>query len=97
MLKKKKMMQNLKRRSCSLLLAGAFIATAFIGCAARVGVGYRAYDPYYHDYHAWDDHETVFYNQWAVETHRDPHRDYRKLKHNEQKEYWDWRHKKDKH
>lgn len=67
-----------------------------IGCAARVSVGYRAYDPYRRDYHVWDDHETVYYNQWSVETHR-PHREYRKLKHNEQHDYWKWRHDHDDH
>jgi hypothetical protein len=41
----------------SLLLAAAFLAPAVTtGCATRT---YRAYDPYYHDYHRWDNHETV--------------------------------------
>jgi hypothetical protein len=54
-------------------------------------VGYRAYDPGYSDYYTWDDHEGVYYNQWIVETHR-PHRDYRRLKRNDQRAYWQWRH-----
>ena len=58
---------------------------------------YRASDPYHHDYHRWDRNETVYYNNWVVETHRDPHRDYRKLNHDEQKAYWDWRHDHDHH
>jgi hypothetical protein len=61
---------------------------AGIGCAAHV----RVYDPYYTDYHTWNHDEVVYYNQWAVETHRDPHRDFRKLNENEKKEYWTWRH-----
>lgn len=68
------------------------LATALVtaGCAARAN--YRVYDPYHRDYHVWDDHERVYYDQWARESHREPHRGYRKLNHEEQKEYWNWRH-----
>jgi hypothetical protein len=75
-------------------LAGIAIAGGLllgIGCAARVGVGYRAYDPYYRDYHVWVDPEPTYYHQWTVETHR-PNRDYRRLRRGEQREYWTWRH-----
>ena len=68
-------------------LASPLVTT---GCAEHRY--YRVYDPYYRDYHRWDDHEVVFYNQWTVETHRDPHRDFRKLHDDEKKEYWNWRH-----
>jgi len=85
-------MLNSKRWLRSLLIVASLAAPVMItSCAARVGVGYRVYDPYYSDYHTWDDHETVFYNQWVVETHR-PHREFRQLKRDEQKEYWTWRH-----
>jgi hypothetical protein len=92
-------MGTLKRCLSSILMAGALATPVIItGCAARVGVGYRVYDPYYRDYHVWDDHERGYYQQWTVETHRDPHRDFRKLKHEQQKEYWSWRHNRsDKH
>ncbi len=74
----------------SLLLAVSLIVPLVTaGCAEH---RYRVYDPYYHDYHRWDDHEVVYYNQWATETHRDPHRDFKKLDDNEKKEYWTWRH-----
>lgn len=53
---------------------------------------YRVYDPYYTDYHAWNDNERVYYRRWADETHRDRDRDFRKLSPEEQKEYWTWRH-----
>jgi len=56
------------------------------GCAARV------YDNDHDDYHRWNHDETVFYVQWERETHRD-HRDFRKRDSDEQKEYWNWRHK----
>jgi hypothetical protein len=54
-------------------------------------VSYRVYDPSYRDYHLWDDHETVYYNRWAEDTHRE-HREYRQLNDREQAEYWNWRH-----
>jgi hypothetical protein len=53
---------------------------------------YRVYDPYYSDYHVWNDNEVVFYHQWANEYHRDPNRDFRHIPPAEQKEYWTWRH-----
>ena len=59
------------------------------GCASHATV--RVYDPYYHDYHAWNDHEVVYYRQWVAETRR-PYRDFRKLQPPEQREYWAWRH-----
>jgi hypothetical protein len=75
----------------TLLLAVA-LASPLVTAGCAEHHYYRVYDPYYHDYHRWDDHEVVFYNQWAVETHRDTHRDFRKLHDNEKKEYWNWRH-----
>jgi hypothetical protein len=53
---------------------------------------YRVYDPYYSDYHVWNDNEVTYYQSWAHENHRDEHRDFRKLPPGEQKEYWTWRH-----
>lgn len=86
-------MLSAKRYLGSLaLLAGLFSHVIITGCAARVGVGNRVYDPYYRDHHRWDDNETVYYNLWRVETHREPHREYRKLNRDEQNEYWKWRH-----
>jgi len=77
----------------TIVLAALLLAPMVTtGCAGSVGVGYRVYDPHQADYHVWDDHEGVFYNQWVVETHRDPHRDYRRLKRADQSEYWKWRH-----
>ena len=75
-------------RYLSLIFLAGALATPLVtsGCAHRV------YDPYYSDYHHWDHHETVYYQQWVVENHRDPHRDYHHLNKDEQKQYWDWRH-----
>jgi hypothetical protein len=86
-------MSPLKRVvSHGLAAAGLFAMLGVSGCAVHAGVGYRVYDPYYSDYHVWNDGEVGFYNNWAAETHRDPHRDFRKLNHNDQQEYWKWRH-----
>ncbi|HTR65598.1 MAG TPA: hypothetical protein VMH85_07485 [Terriglobales bacterium] len=71
----------------SAVLAAPLVTT---GCAEHHY--YRVYDPYNHDYHRWDNNEVVYYNQWAVETHHDPHRDFRKLNQDDQKNYWNWRH-----
>ena len=75
----------------TLLLATALTASlAGIGCSDHHY--YRVYDPYYTDYHVWNNDEVVYYHRWADETHRDPGRDFRKLSKDEQKEYWTWRH-----
>ncbi|MGH9538439.1 MAG: hypothetical protein ACRD3H_10965 [Terriglobales bacterium] len=73
----------------SLLLAAAFLVP--VVTTACGGRPYRAYDPYYNDYHRWDNHENVYYHQWVVENHR-PDRDFRRLDKGEQKQYWTWRH-----
>lgn len=77
------------RRFSSALLALPLFAALLIGCSAQVG--YRTYDPYYHDYHTWSGTETPYYNQWIIETH---HRreDYRHLNRRDRDDYWKWRH-----
>jgi hypothetical protein len=84
-------MDRKSRFISSVFLAGA-LASVALGTACGGHHYYRAYDPYYSDYHVWDHNEVVYYNQWAAENHRDPHRDFRKLRPEEQKEYWTWRH-----
>jgi len=77
-------------------LAGALaLTTAGLGCAQHHY--YRVYDPYYTDYHLWNDNEVVYYHQWATEKRRDPDRDFRKLPPEEQREYWTWRHNRGDH
>ena len=74
-----------------LLLAAALTAAlGGIGCSEHHY--YRVYDPYYTDYHVWNQDEVTYYHRWADETRRDPDRDFRKLPKEEQKEYWTWRH-----
>jgi len=62
------------------------------GCAAHV----RYYDAGYGDYHTWDHHEVVYYNNWEHETHRD-HQDFTKRSDSEKKEYYTWRHNQGDH
>jgi len=83
------------RKYIRLILISACLASplTFTSCASHVGVGYyRVYDPYYRDYHYWNDGEVVYYNRWARERHRDEHRDFRRLNRGERREYWEWRH-----
>ena len=86
-------MGPLSQRLVTLSLAAALMLPAVVmtGCAARVDTGYRVYDPYYGDYHVFDDREVAYYNRWEHDTHRD-HKDFRKRPADERKQYWDWRH-----
>jgi hypothetical protein len=85
-------MRLLCRNLAAVLLAALMASPVLLtGCAAHV----RVYDPYYHDYHNWNG-EVVYYNQWERDTHRD-HQDFNKRQSDEQKEYWDWRHKQEQH
>jgi hypothetical protein len=84
-------MNNRSRFVRSLLFAAALTSFAF-GTACAHHHYYRVYDPYYNDYHVWNNDEVVYYHQWAGEYHRDPNRDFRRLRPEEQKEYWNWRH-----
>ena len=81
------------RGSLSLrtLLLAAGLSSLLTGIACEHHY-VRIYDPYYTDYHVWNDDEEVYYHRWANETHRDSGRDFRRLPPEEQKEYWTWRH-----
>ncbi|MGC1634973.1 MAG: hypothetical protein WA744_05925 [Candidatus Acidiferrales bacterium] len=83
----------MRRNKCSLglfLMAIAIASPVFVaGCAEHATV--RVYDPYYADYHVWDDHEVVYYRRWIVETGR-PYREFGALPPQERREYWTWRH-----
>ena len=73
----------------STLLALPLLFAWMVGCPAQVG--YRTYDPYYHDYHVWSDAEGPYYNAWVVETgHRRV--DYGHLNRHDREQYWRWRH-----
>ena len=88
-------MKDKSRFLGSCLLAAA-VSMSVWGSACSDHHYYRVYDPYYSDYHVWDNNEVVYYQQWARETHHDEHADFRKLPKDDQKQYWDWRHSHDK-
>jgi len=83
---------SVRSRPLSSLLLAVALASSVAGIACGEHHAYRVYDPYYTDYHEWNNDEVVYYNRWTVETHRDPHRDFRRLNKDEQKDYWTWRH-----
>ena len=76
----------------SSLFLTAVLGSTIAGTACAEHHSYRVYDPYYTDYHVWNNDEAVYYRRWADQTHRDPNRDFRKLGSEEQKDYWTWRH-----
>jgi hypothetical protein len=81
-------MRKLTRNLAPLILMAAFSSPVLLsGCSG--GVSY--YDPYYHDYHRWNNHEVVLYGQWEHDTHRD-HMDFNKRNDSDKKAYWDWQH-----
>ena len=80
-------MRNLKKLMLLLFAAGAVPALFSTGCTVHAGY----YDPYYHDQHQWGV-EGPYYGRWESETHRQ-HEEFKQRKKEEQKEYWDWRHR----
>ena len=89
-----KILERAMRRRLHVFVMTAIVLSPLVltsGCATHVAVGYRVYDPYYSDYHPWNDNEIVYYNQWLAETHH-RHRDFRRLGPRERQEYWRWRH-----
>ena len=75
-----------------LAVAALLVALVVLGgCAARVDVGYRTYDPYYHDYHVWTDAELPHFNAWIAETHHS-NVEFAKLPNKDRQNYWRWRH-----
>ncbi|HUK23621.1 MAG TPA: hypothetical protein VLV49_03495 [Terriglobales bacterium] len=83
-------MHRAYRHLGSFILAVAIGAPLMTtGCAVHA---YRVYDPDHHDYHRWDHNEEIYYQEWSVDTHHDPHRDFRNLPPDDQKQYWNWRH-----
>jgi hypothetical protein len=80
------------RRVTPLLIAAIFLTPLLTtGCAEHRRV---YYDPYYQDQHPWAN-ENSYYMQWEGDTHRH-HEDFNKRNKDDQKAYWDWRHKNDK-
>jgi len=51
----------------------------------------RVYDRKHKDYHDWNDSEDRSYRAYLGQNHVE-YRDYSKLNHNKQDQYWNWRH-----
>ena len=71
-----------------LVGAAILVPLGTAGCAHE----YRVYDDGHRDYHVWNRSEVTFYARWETETHRD-HREFRDRKGDEQREYFEWRHR----
>jgi len=82
----------MRQSHLSVLFLAAALTSSLAGFACGEHHAYRVYDPYYTDYHVWNDNEVVYYRKWSDETKRDRTRDFRHLPPEEQKEYWTWRH-----
>jgi hypothetical protein len=52
----------------------------------------RYYDRDRKEYHSWDDREDSAYRKWMTKERHATYRPFAKLKANEQREYWKWRH-----
>jgi hypothetical protein len=71
----------------SVLLLAAFILPLTSGCEGRV----RIYDEYHHDYHHWDAREDRAYRLYFSDRGIE-YREYSRLRPDEQRAYWNWRH-----
>lgn len=71
------------------LLCATTLAVVMLSAGCRDRGVYH--DPYYHDDHPASTEEP-YYNRWEKETQRS-HQDLNKRSQDEQKQYWDWRHR----
>ena len=84
-------------RSKKLFLSSVFLTAALIAPmaikanAAPQGVSVRVYDRDHKDYHNWDDREDRSYQLFRGD-HPKYNVVFTKTKHNQQREYWTWRH-----
>lgn len=56
----------------------------------------RVYDPDHKDYHNWDQREDGVYRHW-LEGRHEAYVDYNRLRHKQQRAYWNWRHSHEQH
>jgi len=79
----------------SRYLSSLLLAAALLSPLVGVGCGdhhyYRAYDEQHHDYHRFNHHEDVYYQQWTAENHHD-RVEFKSLSPDDQRRYWAWRH-----
>jgi len=91
----------MRRMFSALLVAGTLAApmvattsalAAERGTSANVTV--RIYDPYRHDYHAWDSREERAYRAYLAERHRS-YLAYHRQRVAQRRAYWHWRHERE--
>ena len=90
------------RRVFSALLVTATLAAPIVGTTnafageprVHASVTLRIFDPYRHDYHAWDRHEESAYRTYLAERHR-RYVAYQHQRLVEQRAYWRWRHERE--
>ena len=76
----------------SLVLGAALLTPLSIVSTARADDHHGVYrDDEHHDQHEWNDREDRAYRIWVKEQHR-KYRDFAKLKAEDQRAYWAWRH-----
>jgi hypothetical protein len=79
----------MKRFVAVLLLSGSLLAPV----ASFAEVHHRYYDRDRRDWHEWNEHESRAYRHWLMEERRERrYREYRRLKAQQRREYWRWRH-----
>ena len=79
----------MKRFVSLLILSGSLLAPV-IGLAAE---NHRYYDRERRDWHEWNEQENRAYRHWLMEERRERrYREYARLKGEQQRAYWRWRH-----
>lgn len=84
------------KRLVGLLQTATLMGAFFLIPAAVAPLALHAQDRTYHDAdrnedHVWNKNEDKSYRMWEKENHR-KHVDFAKLKAEDQKAYWAWRH-----
>jgi hypothetical protein len=89
---------SMKKRFAAFALIGALAAPFGMAASASAQdrdrparTERRVYDRTHKDYHVWNDHEGQAYRSWLGERQL-KYRDYGRLQHKQQNEYWQWRH-----
>jgi hypothetical protein len=52
----------------------------------------RYYDPYYRDYHTWNDGEEHAWRHWREQERHERYREWERANSREHRDYWRWRH-----
>ena len=74
-------------------VVGLVFSASLLAPMALPAEEHRYYDRERRDWHAWNENENRAYRHWLMEERREQrYREYRRLKANEQRAYWRWRH-----